>query len=166
MKHVPFILLLLFLGSCSKEASTDLTGDTLQLPVLPEYPKVSSTDYNYTETAIKARVPDTTLLNRFARTYKNKCVDSLKNLMFDAMLYKVNALNLNADEFRQTIQVTKQFNKGVVSLPYLAERAKYENKQSWIYEFTWGADSCDFGHYRCFVIDASTKDTLLFITCR
>jgi hypothetical protein len=166
MKHIPFILLLLFLGFCSKETVTDPTGNTLLLPELPEYPKVTSTDSNYTESAIRLRVPDTTGCNKFVRTYRNKNIDSLKNLLFDAILYTVDSLQLSTDEFRRTIDATKQFEKGVVSLPYLAERAKYENKQSWIYEFTWGVDSCDLGHYRCFVIDTSTKDTLLFITCR
>jgi hypothetical protein len=166
MKHLFFILAVFLFASCSKESATETPSSTIVLPDLTEYPKVTASTNNYSDTAIQLRVPDTTMLNKFIRAYKDKRIDSIKSLLYDALQYKVHELNLNRDEFSSSALATGQFTKGVVSLPYIAERAMYKNKAAWILEFTWGIDSCDIGHFRCFVMDAATADTLLYITCR
>ena len=139
------------------------TNDNTQLTALP-FVRVSQT--NYQESDIRGRVPDTLLLNAYARSYKGFYSDDLKSKMITQIVNSVRSLGLSVDEFQRCLTATGQQAPGVVALPYLAERANYTGKPSWILEFTWGPTANDLEHYRCFVMDAVSADTLLFITCR
>jgi hypothetical protein len=139
------------------------TNDNAQLSVLPVV-RVSQT--NYQQSDIQGRVPDTLLLNAYVRSYKGFYSDDLKSKMIAHIENSVRSLGLSLDEFQRCFTATGQQVPGAVTLPYLAERASYTGKPSWILEFAWGMTADDLGHYRCFVMDAVSADTLLFITCR
>ncbi|MCX6141743.1 MAG: hypothetical protein NTZ35_00845 [Ignavibacteriales bacterium] len=159
MKHsVLFILVFLMASSCNDFG----TGNLIVSNVLPE---VRVTGMNYTNLDIAQRAPDTTLLISFSRAYAGKYSDELKSLMVDHIIRRSRVLGLNENELQACIQATGQLERGFCALPYLAERAKYNSLDAWIYEFTYGY-SGGFGHYRCFVMNALTHDTLLYISCR
>jgi hypothetical protein len=135
-------------------------------PQLPEIPHVVVSQSNYLAADIQSRVPDTTYLNKCCSLYRFAVTDSLKGYVANVLIQKAQLLNQDTLIVSQCLDATGQFKTDVMSLLYFAERAKYESKECWIFEFSWGIDSSGIGHYRCFVMDTSTKDTLLFITCR
>jgi len=53
---------------------------------------------------------------------------------------KNQAVKLGEDAvlLEKCMNATDHLATGVISLPYLAERAKYDNKISWRIEFAWG----------------------------
>ncbi len=130
------------------------------------FPSVVASQTDYQEAQIRARVPDTVRLNKLLQICRRSYSDSLKASLIGSMLASVRQLALSVQEFQSCLNATGQQAPGLVTLPYLAEHAKYSGKPAWIFEFAWGAYPDDIGHYRCFVMDAATADTLLFITCR
>jgi hypothetical protein len=162
MTRAGFLLILVLLTpilSCNDIG----TNDSTQLSALPVV-RVSQT--NYQQSDIQGRVPDTLLLNAYVRSYKGCYSDDLKSKMIAHIENSVRSLGLSLDEFQRCLTATGQQAPGVVTLPYLAERANYTGKPSWILEFAWGTTADGLGHYRCFVMEAVSADTLLFITCR
>lgn len=145
--------------------SLELTKDTIP-GAIAVLPVVRVTGNNYEQPDIQARVPDTVLFHSFIRAYNGLYSDDLKRQLILSMQSAVQSLGLSQQEFLASLKATGQTSAGVVSLPYLAERARYEGEESWIYEFTWGVSADDLEHRRCFVMDAANADTLLFLTCR
>ena len=133
---------------------------------LPVSPTVRITPQDFSESEIRARAPDTVLLKTFVGAYKGSWSPELKQRILSSLQSAVNAMGLSVDGFLKTFSATGQSSSDVLSLPYLAEKTQYEGKESWMYEFVWGGTPDDLGHFRCFVMDASSADTLLFITCR
>ncbi|MFH0991803.1 MAG: hypothetical protein V1799_17480 [bacterium] len=158
--NVYFFLTLITLG-CQKDNPV-----TTEQPQLPELPLVKVTQSNYTEPDIQSRVPDTTYKNKCCSMYNNHLTDSSKKYVVTVLLQKALYLNQDTSIVSECLKATGQLRDGILSVPYFAERAKYQSKECWIFEFTWGLSSNDLGHYRCFVIDVAAKDTLLFITCK
>ena len=129
-------------------------------------PVVRETRFDYGEADIRARLPDTLLLHECVRSYAAVYSERLKETFFNRMSQKVVLLGLDALKFLQCIEATGQQTPEVISLPYLGERATYEGRECWILEFTWGLSKEDLGHFRCFVMDIATCDTLYYLTCR
>ena len=161
MKHNLFFLLTLVLIGCQKDNPV-----TTEQSQLPELPKVVVTQSNYVELDIQSRVPDTTYKNKCSSMYRDNLTDSSKKYVVNVLLQKVRLLNQDTSVVSGCLNATGQLKDGVISVPYYAERAKYQSKDCWIIEFAWGLNSNDLNHHRCFVMDVATKDTLLFITCR
>lgn len=160
MNRIIVVTLLAIISANCEDTGTDPFKD---LPVLP---KVAVSRTNYLETDIRRRVPDSVLLPSFVAAYRGKYSTDLKERLFSYIAARAAALSLDAEELRHCIESTGQLRKDVIALPYLAERATYNSIESWIFELTWGFDSSDLGHYRCYVISATAHDTLLFITCK
>ena len=161
MKHNMFFFLTLILFGCQKDNPV-----TTEQSLLPELPLVKVTQSNYSELDIQSRVPDTTYKNKCCAIYTNHLTDSAKKYMINVLLQKAQQLNQDTSVVAECLNATGQLQEGIVSIPYFAEQAKYLSKECWIFEFAWGASTNDLGHHRCFVMDISTKDTLLFITCK
>ena len=151
-------LLVILFNGCSDSGS----GPAFQLAELPD---VRVTQVNYLQTDIERRVPDSALLSRFSTAYGSKYSEELKAALTDFITRRATELGLSTAECRDCLLRTGQLDKGVIALPYLAERAMYNSTEAWIFEFTWGL-STGLGHYRCFVMGAAKHDTLLYITCR
>jgi len=162
MGRTIFILSFAVLVSISSCKDIGETGATQVIG----FPSVVSSQTDYQQAQIQARVPDTLRLNELLQICRRSYSDSLKASLIGSMLASVRKLALSVQEFQSCLTATGQQAPGVVALPYLAEHAKYTGKPAWIFEFAWGAYPEDIGHYRCFVMDATTTDTLLFITCR
>jgi hypothetical protein len=161
MKRNMVVLLTLALVGCQKETPT-----TAEQTTLPEVPHVVVTQANYTESDLRSRVPDTTLKNTCCAMYTSSLTDSSKRSVARVIVEKARQLNQDTATVSHCLTATGQLVTGVVSVPYFAERARYQSIECWIFEFAWGSTPQDLGHYRCFVMNISTQDTLLYITCR
>jgi len=157
-----FLLTLVLLNGMLGCNDIGTNGNT-QLSAVPVV-RVSQT--NYQQSDIQGRVPDTLLLNAYVRSYRGLYSDDLKSKMIAHIENSVRSLGLSLDEFQRCLTATGQQAPGIVTLPYLAERASYTGRPSWIFGFTWGYTADDLGHHRCFVMDAVSGDTLLHITCK
>lgn len=157
-RTIVFAILALMAANC-KDAGTKPFED------LPALPKVTVTQASYQEADIRRRVPDPVLLQSFTAAYGRKYSQDLKERICSYILARAAGLSLDAEELHRCIESTGQLRKEVIALPYLAERAKFNSVDSWIFELTWSPDS-SLGHFRCYVIGAAAHDTLLFVTCR
>ena len=161
MKHYMFILLTLIILGCQKENPVSIEQE-----LLPDVPHVVVTNSNYVESDIQIRFPDTTYKNKCSALYKFNLTDSVKRFVASVLLRKAQLLNHDISIVSGCLTATGQLKDSVMSVIYFAERAKYQSKDCWIFEFAWGLSKDDVGHHRCFVMDITSKDTLLFITCR
>jgi hypothetical protein len=159
MKNRAFLLFALCVMTGCEDFGTDPYAG---LEVLPE---VRFSQTNYCQTAIRQRIPDRTLLSRFSETYAGRYSDELKASLVQYIIHRAKQAGLDGHEAQACIQATGQLEAGCCVLPYLAERAKYDSLDAWIYEFTWGYNG-GFGHFRCFVMDARTQDTLFYESCK
>lgn len=120
----------------------------------------------YTEATVRASVPDRALLQGYSSAYLDKYTDSLKQFLVGEIERRTELVGGNRAEIRKCLDATGQLANGLVSLPFSAERAHYQGKDAWLFQFAWGFTPADLGHFRCYVMDATSADTLLFITCR
>lgn len=159
-KVIVVVVLLSLLDSCTDSGNEITTG-------LPELPEVVATQTNYMPSTIHNYVPNATILQRFTQACINRYSQDLKMRLMSYIEQKAANIGLSRNELRTCIQVTGQQEPSAISLPYRAERARYDSHQCWLLEFTCSHTSPgELGHYRCFVIDVLTYDTLLYITCR
>jgi len=154
-----FLILACVLGfGCRKDSPTSFQET--------ELPVVMVTQTNYHQSDVQSMVPDQVLLDHCVDLYRGSYTDGLKSSMNTSMLMKARRLGLDVDGLTSCMSATGQMQPGLVSLPFRVERAVYDSAESWIMQFAWGLTPDDLGHYRCFVMDAATADTLMFITCR
>lgn len=161
MKYILIILLAVTIYGCQNDnpAASEQTQ-------LPEIPFVIVTQSNYSETDIQSRVPDTTFKNKCCSQYGNNYTASSKKHVITVLMQKAQLLNQDTSIVSGCLNATGQLADGIISIPYFVERAKYQSKECLIMEFAWGLTVNDLNHYRCFVMEISTRDTLLFITCK
>ena len=146
--------------SCNVD-STEMSG--IQLELLPI---VKVTQNNYGEEQIRQNTPDSTLFSTFCETYNDKYSDDLKVALVNNMKNQAFKLGEDSEILEKCMNATGRLEKGVISLPYLAEKAKYNDRVSWRIEYAWGMRKDDLGHFKCSVMDAINQDTLLYITCK
>ncbi len=160
MKYNFILLSFLFIGCQSDNpAASEQTQ-------LPEIPHIIVTQSNYSEVDIQSRVPDTTFKNKCCSQFGNNFTAGSKKQVINVLLQKAHLLNQDTSIVSGCLNATGQLVDGVISIPYFVERAKYQSKECLIMEFAWGLNVKDLNHYKCFVIDISTNDTLLYITCK
>lgn len=166
-------LLVCLLIGCQTELSLDPSSD-LGLPHPTENgpmgtdpnPLVLLGQKEYTEATVRSSVPDTALFRAFCSAYLNEYTDSLKQFLVGDIGLRTELAGGNRAEMQKCLEATGQLKNGLVSLPFFAERARYQGKDAWLFQFTWGFTPGGLGHYRCYVMGAASADTLLFITCR
>jgi hypothetical protein len=159
MKNQLVVLLTLCLAAGCKDSGTEA------YPGADVLPQVRFSQTNYSQAVIMVGRPDTVLLPLFTRTYGGRYSDGLKASLVHYILDRTRQAGFDEREVQACLQATGQLESGGESLPYLAERAKYDGQEAWVFEFTYGFDG-SFGHYRCFVIGAQTLDTLFYESCR
>ncbi len=159
MRRLFMLLSFVSLISCHKDNPVS-TDKSFSLP------EVSVSGSNYTEALITARVPDSTLMATCRSAYAGRLTDSMKSVVRSTFLEKAGSLGQDTSTAAACLMATGQLEVGAVSVLYLAEKADYASRPCWIFEFAWGMDAADLGHYRCFVMDVATRDTLLYLTCR
>jgi hypothetical protein len=134
---------------------------------LTELPQVVVTETNYMPHNINGYFPHASLLHKFSDAYNGRYSANLKAKLLSNMEQQVEKLGRSKQELRECMLATGQFSQEALALPYRAEKAKYDSWSCWILEFICSHGTpIDLGHYRCFVMDTETHDTLLYFTCR
>ncbi len=170
-----FIIILagsLLIG-CHSEFALNPSG-TVSLPTHPitaqdfflATPEVIIGQNEYTRESLYASVPDSLMFPTFCRDYGKIYSDSLKSILVSCIVALVDTLSGSSSEMKKCLEATGELQPGVRSLPFKVERASFEGKVSWIFQFVWGPYADSLGHYRCYVMDAANADSLYFITCR
>lgn len=129
-------------------------------------PVVKKTTTNYSEQSFLASFPDMASLNSISSAYSNNYSEELRNKILDYMRAEVNRIGEDVNVFDGIILRTNCKLSGGYLLPTYAEKARFENRNCWVFQITYGIDSPDFGHSKCFVFDAATLDTLTYRQCR
>ncbi len=158
-KFLLIIVLILIVGCKKDNSPTNIVEGSKPLP------KVILSQTNYQEADIQAQVSDPTFLKQFREAYEGKYSDMLKAGMVMYMYSSAQLIGLDFNELKSCLDRTGQTQHGIISLPIVAERAKYNGINAWIFHFIWGVDTNDLGHFKCYVMSTETSDTLLFITC-
>jgi hypothetical protein len=153
-----FSFLLILLSGCEENKITDPQN------VNGVIVKVSNTDYNLN--SFRAHFPDTTSLHNICTAYSNNYSEERKAELITNMKGKVAALGQDVTIIEQILTRTGCNTPGEYILPTYAEKAKYESKDAWLIQFTYGLGNSGFGHYKCFVFSIPNLDTLHYITCR
>jgi hypothetical protein len=161
MKRILLAVMLLSLVQSCKDLGSEATD------LLTELPEVVATQTNYLSSDIRASVPHVSLLQRFSQAYNGKYSDNLKVALLNYVDQRAVALGLSTTELTRCVQATGQRDPSAIALPYRVEKAKYDSTDCWLIEFVCSHSSPDdLRHYRCFILDAVTSGTLLYITCR
>jgi hypothetical protein len=170
MRTLVLVLAASLVVGCNSDLFTDVasqfSGSLFPAQDTTVRPWVTLGQTDYTKETLQSRVPDSTMFHRFQAAYGGKYTDSLKASLVSWVASRVEALGGNRAEVERCLQATNQTHAGTITLPTVAERARFEGKPVWVFQFIWGMSPDDLGHYRCFVIDAATADTLHYITCR
>ena len=91
--------------------------------------------------------------------------DLLRDNIIRSMKKQAKELGEDPELLEDCIKATGQIQPGLVRLPCVAEKAKYNGTDVWIIVFTWGFNARDLGHDRDYVIDIESKEILRFQTC-
>jgi hypothetical protein len=151
------LAILLFMISCADNG----TG-----PAMPRLPNVLAQGAVYPSSRINTFLPHDRSRQEFSAAYRGKYSQALKDELMTYIRQEIRRQGLDADQMMSCLLPTGQQDAAATALPYWVEKARYDSTDCWLFEFVWGADANDLGHYRCFIMDASTADTLLYMTCR
>lgn len=154
-----FVLLFISIFACN-ENSTEPTDEIIVKPV------VINSSINYNQDTFNSSFPDTTSLNNISKTYSNNYSEELKIKILDYLKNKVIKLGEDANIIDSILSRTGFKLSGEYQLPTYAERAKYEDKDAWVFQVTYGIGAPNFGHYKCIVFSIENLDTLAFKQCR
>jgi hypothetical protein len=155
-----FLLLLFFSILACNEKSTELSDEITAKPV------VKKSIINYDQGSFISSFPDTISLDNISKAYSNNYSEELRSKILDYMKNEVNELGEDVNIFDSVLSRTGCKLSGEYLLPTYAERAKYENKEAWIFQLTYGLCEPNFGHYKCFVFSLANLDTLALKQCR
>lgn len=162
MRTVVVIVLLFLVGGCFLDHGIVGPGKDDNLL----YPRVTLGQTDYTEQMVSSNVPDSVMFPKFHERYAGEYSDSLKNALTTWAGARVAELGGDRAAMERCMEATGQLAAGAVRLPMVVEQAKYQGKPCWVFQFIWGVSPDDLGHYRCFVMDSASADTLFFLTCR
>ena len=152
-------LLLVIIFSCSDNA-TDPTNDISVKPTV----KITSTDYD--EQLFNNSFPENDILNEISDAYRSSYSNDIKIKLIDYVSQKVESLGENKNTFKECFELSGCKEGNSISLPTYIKKANYNGVDAWIIQLTWGVDSSDLGHYKCFAIGINSKDTLYYSRCK
>jgi len=150
-------VILVFNFSCQKEKSPTWPDTT--------FPVVQVTSNNYCEAEIIGMTPHSELFEAFCESYVNQYSDALKAEVVKQMKIKAFRLGEDPRQLEECMEATGHLAPGVISLPYYAERACYDDQDMWLIEFAWGYAAADLAHFKSFVMGISTCDTIYYVSC-
>lgn len=153
------ILISFLLISCN-EKSTEPYDNLTAKPI------VKKTSINYNEESFRKNCPNTNSLNNISKAYSNNFSEEIRNELISYIKSEVIKLGEDVNIFDEILTCTGCKNKDEYLIPFYAEKAKYENKEAWIFQLTYGLGEPMFGHHKCFAFSLETLDTLAFISCR
>jgi hypothetical protein len=155
---LPFLLLIIFIG-----CSANSTEPEDELTVKPIVVKISK---NYDEQLFNSSFPQNDILKNMSEAYKNNYSENIKMKLVDYVALKVKSFGENEEVFLECFKLSGCKNVNSISLPTYVEKAKYNGEDSWIIQLSWGVESSDLGHYKCFAIGINSKDTLYYARCK
>ena len=145
--------------SCS-ESMTNQENNFFAKPI------VKKTNTNYTKDSFTNSFPDNSSLQFISEAYTNNFNEEIRIELLDYMKEEVSKLGEDVSIFENILNKTHSNEKGNYLLPTYAERAKYENREVWIFQLTFGLGKPVFGRARCFVFGIPELDTLNYIGTR
>lgn len=153
-----FLLLLIPLSGCKDDK---ITSPQSNADVIV---KLSGTDYN--QNSFKTLFPDTASLKNINTAYSNNYSEERKTELLSNMKIKVKELGEDVTVIEKILARAGCNMSGVYILPTYAEKAKYNGKDAWLVQFTYGLSSPDFGHFKCFALSIPDLDTLDYVGCK
>jgi hypothetical protein len=153
-----FLLLLIPLYGCKDDKITSPQSNA-EVVV-----KVSGTDYN--QNSFNTLFPDTASLKYISTAYSNNYSEERRTKLINDMKSKVRALGEDVAVIENILTRAGCNMSGVYILPTYVEKAKYNGKDAWLVQFTYGLSSPDFGHFKCFALSIPDLDTLDYAACK
>jgi hypothetical protein len=154
---IPLCILILLSSGCIDGVTNNSSTEVSMRPIV----RVTDKDYDDDMNGFTYYE----FLEKFADEYQGTYSGGLKDNLIEDMMEQAEALGEDPEELEECIEATGETKGSVVSLPCLAEKAKFDGDPVWIIVFTWGMDADDLGHERYYVIDVDTLETLKFETC-
>jgi hypothetical protein len=139
-------------------------NQTVQVTVLPV---VRITNNNNSERNLSI-LDYNSIRDNFTKAYNGNYSDELREKIEDIMRNKTIELGEDPEILFNCINATGTYKKSVFSrlyLPFLAEKAKFDDKDVWILAFIWGFQKDDLIHHRFYVIDYKTYEELFYFSC-
>ncbi|MBU2507786.1 MAG: hypothetical protein KJ799_13845 [Bacteroidetes bacterium] len=162
-KYLSFVVLPFLLLTIIFSCSDNSTNPEDELTVKPIVLKTST---NYDEQLFNSLFPQNDILKTMSDAYKNKYSEKIKMQLIDYVVSKVKTLGENEAIFLECFNLSGCQNVNSISLPTYIEKAKYNDEDSWIIQLSWGLESSDLGHYKCFAFGINSKDTLYYTRCK
>ena len=153
------VFLLLVILACN-EKSTEPDDNLTAKPI------IKKSSLNYDDEIFRKSCPDTSSLNNINKAYSNNFSEEIRNELIAYIKSEITKLGEDVNIFDEILTYTGCKNTDEYLIPFYAERAKYENKEVWIFQLTYGLGKPEFGHNKCFAFSLETLDTLAFISCR
>jgi hypothetical protein len=150
------IIITLILAGCDNSSESN---DVTALPV------VKKTSVNYSSEMFRKYFPDTISLININKAYSNNFSYGLKEKLLNKMKLEVSKLGEDLNLFNSILSKTYCLANDYYILPTYAEKAKYEDKDVWIFQVAYGLNEPVFNHFRCFVF-SNNLDTLAFFQCK
>ena len=133
---------------------------------LPAKPVIKKTTNNYTAEKLRELFPDTASWNSMSRAYSNNYSEDIRNKINEYLKSEVGRMGENQNLFESILARTGCREEGNYILPVYAERARFENNEAWIVQFTYGLGQPEFGHYKYLAYSVPELDTLFYTSCR
>ncbi|HOD62088.1 MAG TPA: hypothetical protein PKG96_08310 [Bacilli bacterium] len=158
--HYQFIsiLLLIILIGCKDDKITDPQNNA-EVVV-----KKSNTDYN--QNSFKTLFPDSSSLKSISTAYSSNYSEERKAKLIENMKANVSKLGEDVNIIESILEKVGCNVSGEYILPTYAEKAKYEDKDVWLVQFTYGLGNPEFGHFKCFAFSIPNLDTLNYFGCK
>jgi hypothetical protein len=153
-----FSFLLILLGGCKDDKITTPQNNTDVIV------KVSNTNYNHN--SFKTHFPDSASLHNISSAYSYNYSWERKAELINGMKIKVTALGEDVTVIERILTTTGCNISGAYILPTYAEKAKYEDKDVWVVQFTYGLGNPVFEHFKCFAYSIPNLDTLDYTGCK
>jgi len=153
-----FIFLFIILFGCKNDKITDPQNNA-EVVV-----KISGIDYN--QKSFRTLFPDSSSLKNISTAYSSNYSEERRAKLIDNMKNKVSKLGEDVKVIESILSKTGCTVSGAYILPTYAEKAKYEGKDVWMVQFTYGLGNSGFGHYKCFAFSIPNLDTLNYLGCR
>ena len=151
-----FFVFMFFAFGCTTETEDDIT-------ILPV---VKKTSMNYDSTTISNVLPDLNSLNNISNAYSNNYTSEIKNRLLSYMRGEVSKLGEDLNVFDNVLALTGCKIENEFVLPTYAEKAKYENKDVWLFQLTYGLGNSNFSRSKCFIFSCNNYDTLWAVFSR
>lgn len=153
-----FILLLIILIGCKDDKITDPQNNA-EVVV-----KKSNIDYN--QNSFKILFPDSSSLKNISTAYSSNYSEERKAKLIENMKAKVSKLGEDVIIIESILSKAGCNIPGEYILPTYAEKAKYDGKDVWLVQFTYGLGNPGFGHFKCFAFSIPNLDTLNYFGCK